>query len=145
MRGVLSPILKSTIMVYLDVLEGSSSFFLCLVLSFLSKWCYLNLKILSVKLLDSQDLKSFFIKMVIDPYSARTDFRCQKLTSIFCYQKCCSNKSGVAQTQYLRRCILYQIKGENLRNMNIGYVIARNLENIGELTFYGTWWDIWKW
>ena len=35
---------------------------------------------------------------------------------------------GVAQTQILTGCILYQIKLMNLRNMNIGNAIARNLE-----------------
>ena len=39
----------------------------------------------------------------------------------------------VTQTQILIRCILYQIKGKNLRNMSIGNAIARNLDKIGEL------------
>ena len=52
--------------------------------------------------------------------------------SIFC----------VTQTQIVTICILYQIKGMNLRNMNIGDAIVRQLNESGELTLSVPWWNI---
>ena len=43
------------------------------------------------------------------------------------------------QTQVVTRCILYQIKGMNLRNMNIGDDNVVNWDKIGQLTLYVPW------
>ena len=45
----------------------------------------------------------------------------------------------VTQTQIVTRCILYQIKGMNLRNMNIGDANAVKLDKIDELTLSVPW------
>ena len=43
------------------------------------------------------------------------------------------------QTQIVTRCILNQIEGMNLKNMNIGNANAVKLNKIGELTLYVLW------
>ena len=45
------------------------------------------------------------------------------------------------QIQILTRCILYQIKSMNLRNINIGDAIAVKLSKIGEITLYVPWYN----
>ena len=47
----------------------------------------------------------------------------------------------ITQIQILTRCILYQIKSMNLRNINIGDVIAVKLNKISEITLYVPWYN----